>query len=80
MWVDPSIRAQGVGEALVETAVEWAHLQAAEEVSLWVAETNLPALRLYEKTGFVQDGMTQPMPGQETIIEVHMTRRLDAIG
>ena len=78
MWVDPSIRSQGVGEAMVETIVEWAALQGAQAASLWVADTNTPAVRLYERTGFVRDGRTQPMPNDETVTEVRMVRGLTA--
>ena len=41
-----------------------------------MADTNVPALKLYETAGFVPDGLTQPMPNDDTVTEVRMVRRL----
>lgn len=51
MWVVPSARGKGVGNALVSAVVDWA---AAQErgVALWVFENNLPARNLYHRNGF----------------------------
>ena len=76
MWVDPGYRGQGLGEALLHTVEDWARLAGATTLSLWVAETNEPAVALYRRCGYELDGGSQPMPNDPTVIEQSMTRRL----
>ena len=61
MWVAPSRRRQGVGEALIVAAVAEAERQGASVVRLWVADGNGPAERLYERQGFHRTGRVQPV-------------------
>ena len=62
MWVDPGYRRRGVARALVAQAVRWAAERRAREVSLWVADHNTAARRLYEQLGFRPTGERQPLP------------------
>lgn len=52
--VEPASRRRGVGRALVEHLVEYAHAHAAERVLLEVRASNEPAIRLYDRLGFVR--------------------------
>ena len=76
MWVDPSGRRLGAGTALIEAVVEWARDRGADEVALWVTETNRAAIALYERTGFEPTGERQPLPSDPALMERQMRRRL----
>jgi ribosomal-protein-alanine N-acetyltransferase len=57
--VRPDLRGRGLGRQLIEAViVEAAHL-GATSLTLEVRESNTPALRLYERTGFTRDAMRQ---------------------
>jgi ribosomal protein S18 acetylase RimI-like enzyme len=49
MWVTPSARGQGVGNALVDAVLVWADEQSATSVVLDVVATNDAALGLYRR-------------------------------
>ncbi|KAJ5817315.1 Acyl-CoA N-acyltransferase [Penicillium robsamsonii] len=53
MWVAPSARGRGVGDALIADVEEWAYGTGATILQLSVAENNYPALKLYFRNGFV---------------------------
>ena len=55
LYVDPSARGAGVGEALMAAARELALSNGAAELMLQTARTNATAQRLYEKLGWVRD-------------------------
>ena len=55
LYVDPSARGHGVGEALMAAARELALSNGAAELMLQTARTNATAQRLYEKLGWVRD-------------------------
>lgn len=56
MWVAPVARGKGVGEALVDAVVSWAHAQRIAKVSLDVREDNGRAKALYTRCGFIDQG------------------------
>jgi ribosomal protein S18 acetylase RimI-like enzyme len=61
MYVRPRYRGQGVGRLLMQGAVELASARPKVSVmTLTLTESNEPAQRLYESTGFVVWG-TEPM-------------------
>jgi ribosomal protein S18 acetylase RimI-like enzyme len=76
MWVRPSARGLGVGEALVEAAAAWAKTRDFRSLSLWVTESNAPAVRLYERLGFTPTGERQPLPSDPALAEIRMSREL----
>jgi ribosomal protein S18 acetylase RimI-like enzyme len=76
LWVDPTVRRQGLARALIETVVSWSRLAGASAVTLWVAESNDPALELYRSLGFEPTENTKPMPSDETLTEVLMRKAL----
>ncbi|MEV4599827.1 GNAT family N-acetyltransferase [Amycolatopsis sp. NPDC049253] len=59
MYVAPSARGLGVGEALVEAVAQWASHQDARTVRLQVFEDNAAAIALYRRCGFLEDGTVQ---------------------
>jgi GNAT superfamily N-acetyltransferase len=76
MWVRPTARGLGVGEALVEAAASWAKAHDYPALFLWVTETNAPARRLYERCGFTPAEERQPLPSDPTLLEIRMNRML----
>jgi ribosomal protein S18 acetylase RimI-like enzyme len=52
LWVSPTARGRGVGDALVADVVRWAQGAGATTVHLRVAEGNDAARKLYERHGF----------------------------
>jgi ribosomal protein S18 acetylase RimI-like enzyme len=56
MWVAPSARGRGVGDALVREVERWARESGARVLRLDVAEDNAAAQALYERRGFALTG------------------------
>jgi RimJ/RimL family protein N-acetyltransferase len=56
MGVAADWRGQGVGTALMEACVEWARKSGVHKLSLEVFPWNEPAIALYRKFGFVEEG------------------------
>jgi ribosomal protein S18 acetylase RimI-like enzyme len=62
MWVDPSARGRGAGRALLDAVVAWAKERAANRaIRLSVTDGNDEARRLYERYGFADTGVTEPL-------------------
>jgi ribosomal protein S18 acetylase RimI-like enzyme len=76
LWVRPSARGLGAGQALVEAAAAWAKERDFGTLFLWVTESNAPARRLYERCGFTPTGERQPLPSNTTLQEIAMSRTL----
>lgn len=55
--VKPSYRGKGIALKLMESLIEAAKERKLEKLFLEVREGNAPARRLYEKVGFVEDGI-----------------------
>ncbi len=73
MWTAPEARGHGVGQALVQACIDWAH-EAPEigAIGLWVLRGNAPAERLYERCGFELTGDHQPLPSDPCKDEIRM--------
>ena len=57
VWVSPSVRGRGVGDALIAAALRWAARDRPDRtVLLQVREANAAAIALYRRNGFVDDG------------------------
>lgn len=54
--VDPDVRGQGIGSALLDSALEEAKRYRVDEVFLEVRSSNLRARQLYESRGFSEVG------------------------
>ena len=59
LMVAASARRRGIGWALLEQAVEWARGAGVTKLELHVFPHNEPAIRLYERFGFVREGCRQ---------------------
>ncbi|HET9908296.1 MAG TPA: GNAT family N-acetyltransferase [Anaerolineales bacterium] len=55
LYVAPEGRKQGVGEALIKHAEQFAHETGSRGLFLRTATDNFPAQQLYEKCGWVRD-------------------------
>jgi ribosomal protein S18 acetylase RimI-like enzyme len=55
--VDEALRRRGVGRALMEAAIDEARRRGARRLTLRVLASNLGARRLYERCGFVVEGV-----------------------
>jgi ribosomal protein S18 acetylase RimI-like enzyme len=76
LWVRPSARGHGVGEALIGATADWAKARDHDSIVLWVTESNAPARKLYDRCGFALTGERQPLPSDPTLPEVRMRRPL----
>jgi GNAT superfamily N-acetyltransferase len=54
MYVTPDHRGRGINAEIVEALGRWAAAQGVTELRLDVYQRNAPAIRAYEKAGFVQ--------------------------
>jgi GNAT superfamily N-acetyltransferase len=62
MWVDPGWRGSGTAAQLMSSVIGWAGAEGADRVTLWVAEGNEAARRLYQSRGFRLTGGRKPLP------------------
>lgn len=67
MWVSPGWRGRDVASSLMGSVVDWAGVEGAERVTLWVAQGNAPARRLYERRGFRFTGGRKPLPSNAAL-------------
>jgi ribosomal protein S18 acetylase RimI-like enzyme len=54
--VEPTHRGRGVGSSLLDAAVAWARSQGVAKLLLSVYPDNTPAISLYRRFGFVEEG------------------------
>jgi len=54
MWVAPTARNRGVSGQLIEAAHAWAVDRSLATITLWVRRTNEPAIRRYQRSGYVE--------------------------
>jgi RimJ/RimL family protein N-acetyltransferase len=74
-----ALQRQGIGRALVEEAIAWAKRKGnIEKVTLYVRSHNAPALALYQKLGFIEEGrrVKEWRVGGEYVDEVLMYKWL----
>ncbi len=70
MWVAPAHRGRGIASGLVDAVVAWARAGRYSRVLLDVADTNLPAIRLYASKGFEPNGAVGSLPApREHVLE-----------
>lgn len=71
MWVAPEARGHGLGEALIEAVAAWARDAGFDRILLDVGDTNLPAVALYERCGFVPTGRSGSLPAPREHVAEH---------
>lgn len=67
MWVDPRRRGRDIALGLMGSVIDWAGAEGAEQVTLWVAQGNESARRLYERRGFCFTGGRKPLPSNPAL-------------
>jgi putative acetyltransferase len=80
LMVAADARRQGVGQALLEAAVEWARDADIRKLELHVFPWNEPAIQLYERFGFEREGLrrTHYRRGSEDVDAILMAYLLVA--
>jgi ribosomal protein S18 acetylase RimI-like enzyme len=78
LWVDPAARGAGLGEALMLAAEGWAGERAARVVTLWVVESNVSAIRLYERLGYAATGERHPLRRDERLAVIEFAKPIRA--
>ena len=71
MWVAPRYRRAGVGTALIQAVIAWAHESGYTAARLQVADKNISASRLYQRKGFVPTGNVSTLPPPRNHITEH---------
>lgn len=79
LMVAATERRRGIGRALLEQAVEWAREAGVRKLELHVFPHNEPAILLYERFGFVREGLRhgQYRRGREYVDAILMAYRVD---
>ena len=71
MWVAPEARGRGVGDALLQAAIHWARQYGARSAKLGATCGDTPAVRLYQRAGFVELGAREPIrPGSAALAQI----------
>ncbi|MGH8929982.1 MAG: GNAT family N-acetyltransferase [Egibacteraceae bacterium] len=71
MWVAPEARGIGAGVALISSVAQWARGAGYQSLRLDVGDANTPAVRLYERMGFMPTGVTATFPQPRAHITEH---------
>jgi ribosomal protein S18 acetylase RimI-like enzyme len=79
MWVAPFARGRGVGDALIDAVIAWALRQGAIGVTLAVRVANRPAIALYRRRQFVDEGPIESA-GTSEPLEHRMTHWISRQG
>lgn len=70
MWVAPGARGTGVAAKLVAALLDWARVSGKRGVYLRVIDVNRRAGALYERLGFVDNGVRDTLPDGRVEIEM----------
>ena len=73
MWVAPEFRGKNIGEQIVLAVIEWAREGGASTLEAWVSENN-PARFFYQKVGFEETRLTEPLRA-DSKIQIILIRR-----
>jgi GNAT superfamily N-acetyltransferase len=72
VFVDGTVRQQGVGVGLVEKVIDWAKARGSARLFVWITSGNEPAVALYRRCGFRVTGATRPNAHTSTLVECEM--------
>jgi GNAT superfamily N-acetyltransferase len=72
VFVDGTVRQQGVGAGLVEKVIDWAKARGSDRLFVWITSGNEPAIALYRRCGFRVTGATRPNAHTSTLLEYEM--------
>jgi ribosomal protein S18 acetylase RimI-like enzyme len=78
MALFPDFRGRGLGGGLLTAAEEWARATGVEKVTLAVFATNTPAIRMYQRLGYEEEGRrrAQYRIQDQWVDEIYMARWL----
>lgn len=62
VWIDPSMRRNGVGERLVTYLIDERRKVGIQRFYLWVIDHNTPAIGLYNRMDFKRTERSAPLP------------------
>lgn len=68
MWVDPEHRGKGLGRRLLDAVVDFQRVHGATESVLGVVDGNDGARALYERYGYRDNGVANPLREGEPLI------------
>ena len=71
MWVAPDYRGRKVGKALIDAVINWAQNEGYTQIILDVADENTAAIRLYEASGFLPNGVVCSLPPPREHVTEH---------
>lgn len=66
----------GIGKRLMEHAISYFVNEGFKGISLWVLDSNQPAILFYEHLGFVSDGKTKEQVLGDVVTEIRMIKKL----
>lgn len=69
---DRDFRGKGFGKELLKESIKEMRLNKISSVILYVNKSNVPAIRLYEKAGFVTIGQIRNICGQEECYKMEL--------
>ena len=72
--ISPQMRGMGIGQLLIDKAIEYAVANNLDTISLEVRTDNIPALALYEKNGFEKSKLLYRYYGDN--IDAYYMRKL----
>lgn len=75
----PAMRRHGIGEAVVQTLLNYAQSHNGHFVSLEVRESNVPAIALYTKLGFTKAGRRRSFYTQPSEDALILTRNFESV-
>jgi GNAT superfamily N-acetyltransferase len=71
MWVAPDHRKLGAGRLMLDTVIFWAKAKDLHHLDLGVTYRDSPAMRLYQRSGFVPVGEPEPLrPGSDLLCQL----------
>ena len=76
VFVDGTVRRQGVGVGLVEKVIDWAKARGSARLFVWITSNNEPAIALYRRCGFRVTGATRPNAHTSVLVECEMLLEL----
>jgi GNAT superfamily N-acetyltransferase len=76
VFVDGTVRRQGIGAALVKKVIDWARAHGSARLLIWITASNEPALALYRRYGFRVTGVKRPTAHTPDLVECEMVLEL----
>ena len=79
-YVATGRQGEGIGERLLQRAVDHLHSCGCEDLRLWTLEGNTRAQAYYAERGWSPDGATRPVPSDYEATEIRLRTTRTALG